>query len=157
MKLRFIGMLLLLVLALFYTCTAIIRGDGPGEELVFAPFHGLYPFYSNREGGKWDGNRSPGYCLRMYYSCYETTPAPWLVVYMAGYFIGLPCVAILSILQQRRAEKECRTRFWTRLSTLRVSIALKLPLALKSKKDNWQKTQTVIHCHTWKQQHLAFD
>lgn len=98
-------MLLLGVLVVFYLCTAVIRGDGPGEELVFAPFHGLNPFFSHREGGVWDGGRSPGSYVRLLYTCYETSPAPWLMVYVAGCFVALPVLALsVTAMEWRRAR-----------------------------------------------------
>lgn len=97
---------MLAVLALFYLCTAIIRGDGPGEELVFAPFHGLCPFYTSWEGGRWIGNRSPGYYVRMCRTSYETTVAPWLAVYIAGYVVGLPVLTLSLVVLQLRKKKD---------------------------------------------------
>ena len=109
-----------LILVFFYLMTAVIQGiGGPGEQLVFKPFHGFVPFYGGGGENSWK-SAHPGEALpwwhypnrdyiRLHKTSYETTVPPWFVVYALGYY--LTCILVFSVafrflLRQRRAKAE---------------------------------------------------
>lgn len=97
----------LIVLTAFYLCTATLGFEGPGETLVFRPFHGLYPHYfvldpdSSRLAvyhGSLPWWQTDSY-ITLFSTSHETTTAPWLAVYFLGYYAtALGWLALLSVL-----------------------------------------------------------
>jgi hypothetical protein len=92
MKVVFAAMLL--ALTAFYLCTASLSFYGPGETLVFRPFHGLYPHYmvfdpDSPRLARYHGHlpwwQTDNY-VTLYASSHETTLAWWVVLYSLGYF-----------------------------------------------------------------------
>jgi hypothetical protein len=104
------------VLLLFYCNTAVISGGGgPGKELVFKPFHGIYPLYHPESGEEWAWNKlqnssNPpwwikGKYTRLYYTSYETTTAPWLIIYIIGYWTLIVLLIFVIIFLLKRKVK----------------------------------------------------
>lgn len=102
------------VLTAFYLCTATLGFEGPGETLVFRPFHGLYPHYfvldpdSSRLAiyhGSLPWWQTESY-ITVFSTSHETTTAPWLAVYTLGYYAtALSWLALLSVLVIRAVRR----------------------------------------------------
>ena len=97
----------LTVLTAFYLCTATLGFEGPGETLVFRPFHGLYPQYfvldpDSSRLAMYHGDHpwwQTGSYVTLFSTSHETTTAPWLAVYILTYYATvLGWVVLLSIL-----------------------------------------------------------